>query len=319
MKAVGAVRLGGPDVLQVVDVPMPEIGRDEILIRVLAAAVNPTDALIRSGAPLVHARQPDDAPWVPGMDLAGVVERLGEDVGSRLSVGQHVVAIIAPHGVRGAYAQYVAAPAASVVAAPLATDPVAASTLLMNAMTARRALDVLELSPADTLLVTGAAGTLGGYVLELAKLDGLKVVADAGESDVELVRSLGADEVLSRGPGLIGKLRTIHPRGVAGVVDGAVLNESVIPALAPDGRLATVRDWSGPDDRRVDVRKVRVREHLSDTDGLAGLVRLVEEGALSLRVARVFPANEAASAHRVMEAGGVRGRLVLDMSALATL
>jgi NADPH:quinone reductase len=316
MKAVGVRRFGGPEALEVLDVPTPEAGPGQVRIRVLAAAVNPADTLIRSGATQIRARQPPSGPYVPGMDASGVIDQIGDGLDHRLAVGQRVVALVMPRGTNGAYASRVIVPAESVVSAPVGVDVGAASTLLMNAMTARASLEAAGLTRGDTVLVTGAAGVLGGYVVELAKRDGLHVIADAQPSDATLVRSLGADVVLERGADLGVRVRRLVPQGVAGVIDGALLHQRVIPALAPDGRLVILRSWTGPGDQQVDIRRVQVGGATRRTDDLARLVRLVEEGSLTLRVARVFPAVNAAQAHRRLEAGGLRGRLVLDLGDL---
>lgn len=201
MKVVGVRVFGGPERLEVLELPDPQAGPGEVQIRVHAAAVNPTDTLIRSGAPLVHSgdRQPAEPPYVPGMDAAGVVEQVGPDVGERLDVGQRVVALLVPYGSHGGYAEQVVVPAASVVPAPAGAEFPAAATLLMNAMTARLAVDELALSSGDTLAVSGAAGSVGGSAVQLGKLEGLHVIADARPSDVDLVCGFGADDVVERG------------------------------------------------------------------------------------------------------------------------
>jgi NADPH:quinone reductase-like Zn-dependent oxidoreductase len=124
-----------------------------------------------------------------------------------------------PHG--GAYAEEIVVPAASVVRAPRGVDLAAASTLLMNALTARVALDALALTDGQTVAVTGAAGALGGYLIQLARADGLRVVADAAPADEGLVRSLGADMVVARGDGIAAAIRAVVPSGVDGLFDGA--------------------------------------------------------------------------------------------------
>ncbi|WP_030186707.1 NADP-dependent oxidoreductase [Streptomyces sp. NRRL S-813] len=308
MKAVGVTKFGGPEALEVLELPEPQAGPGQVRIRVHAAAVNPTDTLVRSG------RVRGDGPWVPGMDAAGVIDRLGPDADDRLSVGQRVVTLVVPQASQGAYAQQVVVPAASVVPAPENTDFPAASTVLMNAMTARLALDELALSPGDTLAVTGAAGALGGYAIQLAKSGGLHVVADAKKSDVETVRSAGADEIVERGRDVAGRIRAAHPEGVRGAIDAAVLNELVLPAIADGGSLATVRFWNEPVERGIKVHPVYVPSRATDTEGLDRLARLVEKGVLTPRVAAVLPYTEAVEAHRRLEAGGVRGRIVLDFS-----
>lgn len=118
--------------------------------------------------------------------------------------------------------------------------------------------------------------------------------------------------MVERGPEVAARIRSLEPDGVPGVVDAALLNEKVLPALADGGRMATVREWDGVPGRDIEVHPIRARAAATDTATLESLVGLAEEGVLSLRVARVFPAEQAAEAHRLIEAGGVRGRLVLD-------
>jgi NADPH:quinone reductase-like Zn-dependent oxidoreductase len=301
---------GGPDAFEVLNLPEPQAGPDEVRIRVHAATVNPTDTLIRAG----KRELPGSPPYVPGMDAAGVIDQLGPGTGDRLAVGQRVVALVVPEGTRGAYAEQIVVPAASVVPAPAGADFAEASTLLMNAMTARLAVDALGLTSGDRIGVTGAAGAFGGYVVQLAHADGLIVLADAKAEDEELVRRLGATEVVERGADVAARFRKVAPEGVPGLADGAVLDERVVSAVADGGVVSTVRGWSGPAERGITVRPVFVRGAATDTGGLSKLVRQAEEGALTLRVARVFPADDAAAAHRQLEAGGVRGRLVLDFS-----
>ncbi|MEU7487785.1 NADP-dependent oxidoreductase [Streptomyces sp. NPDC042319] len=314
MRVIGVEEFGGPDALRVLDVPEPQPGPGEVRIRVHAVAVNPTDTLLRSGA---HAQRLTDRepPYVPGMDAAGVVDLLGPDTGDRLAVGQRVVALVVPTGPRGGtYADKIVVPAASVVPAPEGTDFAAAATLLMNALTARLALDELALSPGDTLAVTGAAGALGGYAIQLAKADGLRVIADAKPADEKLVRELGADEVVPRGDEVAQRIRKLVPDGVPGLVDGSLQGEKLFGAVADGGRLTVFRGWSGGAERGIEVRPVLVSDAATDTERLDRLRRQAEEGVLTLRVAEVFPAEQAADAHRLLEAGGVRGRPVIDFS-----
>jgi NADPH2:quinone reductase len=314
MKAIGVITFGGPEALQVVDLPEPHPGVGEVRIRVHAAAVNPTDTLFRAGAQ-ANRLSGRVGPYVPGMDAAGVIDELGPDIDKRLKVGDRVVALVIPSGPHGgAYAEQIIVPAASVVPAPAGVDFPAASTLLMNALTARLALNALALTSGQLLAVTGAAGAFGGYVLQLAKADGLKVIADASRSDQTLVRSLGADYVLDRGDTFAERVRSIAPDGVPGLADGAVLNNRVLPAIADGGALAVIRGWDGPTERHITIHKILVSSSATDINLLDALVRQVEDHTLTLRVADVLPADQAAEAHRRLEAGGVRGRLVLDFS-----
>ncbi|MGW5385329.1 NADP-dependent oxidoreductase [Nocardia sp. NPDC003963] len=314
MKAVGIHEFGGPDVLRVLDLPEPQAGPGEVRIRVHAAAVNPTDVLLRTGghASRMPGRRP---PFVPGMDAAGVIDQVGAGTGDRLAVGQRVVAMVlftAPSG--GAYAEHVVVPAASVVPAPAGVDFPAASTLLMNAMTARLALDALAVPRGGTVAVTGAAGAVGGYAVQLAKADGLTVVADAAAHDIDRVRGFGADHIVERGPDIAARIRRSVPGGVTGLVDGSMQTSETVPAVADGGTLAELRGWTGPAERGIRVIPVMVTDGITDTERLDALRRGAEDGILTLHVAEVLPADKAAEAHRLLEAGGLRGRLVLDFS-----
>jgi NADPH2:quinone reductase len=209
-------------------------------------------------------------------------------------------------------------PAASVVRAPRQLDFPAASALLMNALTARLGLDGMKLTPGQTLGVTGSAGALGGFVIQLAKADGLRVIADVSDrlSDRELVKQLGADELVARGPGFNERVRALVPDGVDGLFDTALLNGATVPAVANGGGLVTVRAWNEPVERGIRVFPVFVATALTDTAKLERLRDQADAGVLTPRVAKVLPASQAADAHRTLEKGGLRGRLVLDFTAL---
>lgn len=312
MRAVGVVEFGGPEALQVVELPEPHAGPGEVRIRVHAATVNPTDTYTRNGARAEWLRR-DPPPYIPGMDAAGVLDEIGEGVSTNLAVGDHVMAIVVPHGSHGAYAEHIVVPVESVARTPAGASDVEASTLPMNGLTARLALDVLSLKPGQTLAVTGAAGAFGGYTVQLAKADGLRVIADASETDEELVRSLGADVVVRRGDDVAGRIREVVPDGVDGLADGAVQNALVLPAVRDGGAIASVRPFEGETERGITATTVWVREYAREQAKLDRLRQLVEDGAVTLRVARTFPAEEAGEAHRLLEAGGVRGRLVIEL------
>ena len=309
MRAAGVREFGGPEALRIVDVPDEPLGPGEVRLRVAAATVNPTDTYSRSGA--YADRDPvKQPPWVPGMDVAGLVAEVGDGV-EHLAVGDEAMGIVLPSGAHGGYRENLVLPGDSVVRVPDGADLVAASTLPMNALTARLALDLLALRPGQVLAVTGAAGAFGGYVVQLAKADGLTVVADAAESDEDLVRGLGADVVVRRGNDVAARVWQHVPDGVDGLADGSVQDALVLPAVRDGGAVATVRGYRGDGQRGLRVHPTLVRRVARDRAALDRLRRQVEEGVLTLRVARTLPAEEAAEAHRLLERGGVRGRLVL--------
>jgi len=161
MKAIALTEFGGREVLKVVDLPEPHPGPGEVRIRVHAVAVNPADISFRAGrrADALADRPP---PYVPGWDVAGVVDKLGDGTDGRLSVGDAVIAYVIPTGPHGGtYAEEIVVPEASVVPAPREATFAEASTLLLNATTARLSLDALALPPGSTLAVIGAAGAVG--------------------------------------------------------------------------------------------------------------------------------------------------------------
>jgi NADPH:quinone reductase len=309
MRAVGINRFGGPEVLEVVELPVDEPGEGEVRVRVVAAAVNPTDTVLRAGS---RAEMYDgvERPLVPGMELAGVVDAVG--AGARWKVGDEVVAIVVPgpRG-RGAQAEEVVVPAGSVARLPAGASFAEGATLPMNGLTARIALDLLGLHPGETLAVTGAAGAVGGYAMELAKLEGLRVIGDASEEDRGLVGRLGADVVVPRGDDVASAIRDVCPDGVEGLVDAALLNQKIVAAVRDGGTIAAVRPFQGQTERGITARLVLAAEHATDSEALAELSRLAGAGKLTLRVARTFPPEGAAEAHRALEAGGVRGRNVI--------
>lgn len=311
MRAVGVVEFGGPDALQVVELPERHAGPGEVRIRVHAATVNPTDTYTRNGARAAQLEKLPP-PYVPGMDAAGVLDEIGEGVETDLEVGDRVMAIVVPFGSHGAYSESLVVPVGSVARAPAGSTHAEASTLPMNGLTARLALDMLGLDAGATVAVTGAAGAFGGYAVQLAVADGLHVIADASEQDDELVRSLGAHEVIRRGDDVAERVLGACPGGVDGLIDGAVQNELVVAAVRDGGGFATVRGYPGVAERGITFHQVWVRDYAENQAELDRLRVLAESGQVTLRVARTFSAEQASEAHRLLEAGGTRGRFVIE-------
>jgi NADPH:quinone reductase len=310
MRAVGLFTHGGPDVLKVVEVPEIHAGPGQVRIRVHAATVNPTDVGVRNGT-RAEQQKADPPPYVPGMEAAGIVDEVGTGVPDRLKVGDAVMAIVVPKGSHGAYREQIVLDARSVVRAPAGKTHPEAGSLPMNGLTARQSLDLLKLSPGQVIAVTGAAGAYGGYVVQLAKAEGLTVIADASEKDEKLVASLGADIVVRRGDDVVSRIREHFPQGVDGLADGAVLNERVIPAVRDGGAFASVRGFQGVPQRDIRFAATRVTNDAQEWEKLDRLRQQVEAGKITLRVAEIYPPEKAADAHRRLEAGGTRGRLVI--------
>jgi len=312
MRIVGVDEFGGPEALKVFEVPDRHAGPGEVRIRVHAAAVSPTDTFTRNGA-RAKQLQRDPPPYVPGMDAAGVLDEIGPGTVTDLQVGDHVMAIVVPTGSHGAYSEQLVVPAESVARTPKGTSDVEASTLPMNGLTARLALDLLDLKPGQTLAVTGAAGAFGGYTVQLAKADGLRVIADASPADEALVKQLGADVVVARGDDVAQRIREVVPEGVDGLADGSIQQAKVLPAVRDGGAVAAVRGFEGETERGITIHAVWVRNYHKEQAKLDRLRHQVEEGAVTLRVAGSFPAEQASETHRLLEAGGTRGRFVIEL------
>ena len=310
MRGIGLMDFGGPEVLQIVDLPEVHAGMGDLRIRVHAATVNPTDTGLRDGT-RAEAMRKNPPPYVPGMDIAGVIDEVGADTTTDLAVGDAVMAMVLPTASHGAYRESIVLASDSVVRAPAGATHVEAATLPMNALTARQSLDQLALQPGQTVAVTGAAGCYGGYVVQLAKADGLRVIADASGADEQLVRDLGADLVVPRGDDIAAQIREVAPDGVDGLADGAVQNELGVGAIRDGGAFASVRGWGGNGERGIVFHMTMVRTYDHRADLLDRLRQQVEDGLVTLRVAATYTPEQAAEAHRRLEAGGTRGRCVI--------
>ena len=309
MRVVGVDEFGGPEMLRIFDVPERHAGPGEVRLAVRAATVNPTDTIHRSGGRAEMLRR-DPPPYVPGMDVAGVIDEVGDGV-SHLHVGDDAMAIVVPTASHGGYSESLVLPARSVTRMPSGVSYAEASTLPMNGLTARYALDLLALPAGSTLAVTGAAGAFGGYMVQLGVAAGLRVIADASDADHDLVAALGAHHVVARGDDVAQRIRDIVPDGVDGLADGSVQCGLLLGAIRDGGAMATVRGWDGPSERNIRVHPVWVREYAQELERLDDLRQLVDDHQLTLRIAQTFDAADAADAHRRLEAGGTRGRFVI--------
>ncbi|GAA2225260.1 NADP-dependent oxidoreductase [Streptomyces indiaensis] len=294
MRAVVVNSFGGPEAVEVVETAVPEPGAREVRIKVAAASLNPVDAGVRSGV-FGGAGKRIGLGW----DVAGTVDAVG--VASSWRVGDEVVAL--DYGMvkpLGTHAEYVVVDTDAAALAPATVDAVRAATLPLNALTAVQALDRLELAPGQSLLVTGAAGAVGGYAVQLAAHRGIAVTGLARAGDEAFVRSLGAERFVSG---------AVTDGGFDAVLDAAVLGEPALAGVRDGGRYIGVIPQAEP----ASVRGVRTGAVEVSADGarLAELVRLVDEGVLTTRVAETFALEDAAKAHARLDGGGVRGRLVL--------
>lgn len=296
MSAAVVSEFGGPEKVALTEVPVPRPAAGQLRVKVTAAGLNPVDGAVRAGI-FGGAGQRLGLGW----DVSGEIDEIGAGVTGR-RVGERVVGLqygtVKP---LGTHAQYAVLDASAVASAPTAVDAVAAAGLPLAGLTAARAVDLLELAPGSSVLITGAAGVVGGLAVQLAVRAGLVVTALAGAEDEEFVRSLGATGFVPRGTAPAGP--------VDGVLDAAVLGEAALASVRDGGVYVGLIPHHAP----AAERGVRVVEQEVAADGahLARLVALVDEGVLTLRVADTFPLAEVARAHAHLETPGVRGRVVL--------
>lgn len=314
VRAVGLFVFGGPNVLRIVDIPAPSPAPYDVIVSVRAATVNPSDTLLRLG------RQADlmrgTLPYVPGLEFAGVVQGFGTEgvQDGRLRIGDRVMGIVDPRRPNGgAQSELVAVPAASVVGIPGSTGFAEAATIPMNGLTAMLAVEALGLCDGATVLITGGAGAVGGYAISLAKRAGLSVVADGKMEDADTLRHLGADHVVRRGESMESDIRRLFRAGVDGLIDGALLGPTADRVIRNGGTVVALRRGAKRDEPRLQCRTVSVTDHVEDTARLQRLARLTASGVLKIRVAKRLPMSHVADAHRMLERGGIRGRIVLEL------
>ena len=211
----------------------------------------------------------------------------------------------------GAHAQYICVPAASVVPVPDGFALVEAATVPMNGLTSKMVLETLNLPAGSSVLVTGSAGAVGGYVIALSKRAGLHVLADAKDEDRDLILQLGADEVVPRGQAMHAAVRARFPRGVDGLVDGALLGNSAAPLVRDGGTTVALRKSNVITDPRLRNTHVGVLNEATNTEALRWVAQQLSDSILRPRVAVRMPFTQAAEAHALLERGGLRGRVVL--------
>ena len=297
VKAARFSRFGGPEVLEIVDLPDPHPGPGQVRIAVRAAGVNPSDWKKRQGL------MDGELPQTMGYEAAGVVDELGEGVAD-VAAGDRVFGFSA----EGA-AQAELAVLSDYAPIPPSLNFAGAAALPAAVETATRALDQLGARSGSTLLINGASGSVGSAAVQLAVARGARVIGTASPANHDYLRSLGAEPV-AYGEGLAGRVRALAPDGVDAALD--VAGSGVLPELIElaDGSeyVVTIADFAG-------ARELGVRFSSGDAGravhALAEIGELVESGRFSLPVAQTFPLAEVAQAHRVGEDGHVRGKLVL--------
>ncbi|MER7177179.1 NADP-dependent oxidoreductase [Streptomyces mesophilus] len=300
MKAIVFDRFGGPEVLREADAEIPQPGPGQVRVRVKAAGVNALDGKIRSG--MLEAVFPTSLPAVPGGELAGVVEALGEGVRD-VRIGDEVLG----WSDTGAYAEYALATTVAPKPADLTWQDAAA--LPVATETAERVLNLLDVAAGETVLLHGASGAVGTVAIQLAAARGARVIATAGPANQDYLTSLGATAT-TYGEGLVERVRALAPDGVDAVFDLAgkgALADSITLRGGTD-RIVTIADFGAPE---LGVTFSQGPQERS-TERLAALAQDAAAGKLVTTV-RAYPLAEAAEAQQASDAGHVRGKLVLTV------
>ena len=315
MQAMVITAFGGPEVFAAAELPRPRPGPGELLVRVLAASVNPVDYKIRQAGAWAQVRPPA----VIGYDAAGVVEEVGPGV-KDFAPGAKVFYTPRIIGRAGTYAQYHVVDADIVVEKPEDLTFLEAASLPLAGGTAWDAVVRLAaVRPGETVLVHAGAGGVGSLAVQLARLAGARVLATARGSNADLVRALGADVVIdyrSEDPAKAA-LRETRGRGVEVAIDtvGGDTLARTIAAMRPYGRMVTVVSSTG-DLSAALIRNLTVHFEFLERarSKMEALRTLAERGRLRPVIDSVLPLAAAADAHRRIEAGGMRGKLVLQVA-----
>jgi NADPH:quinone reductase-like Zn-dependent oxidoreductase len=306
MRAVFQEAFGGPEVLQVGELPDPPVGPDVVLVRVRAAGVNPVDYLVREGYP--QGLFPWAFPLIPGWDVAGVVEQVGPAV-PEFSPGDEVIGYARKDHVQfGTYAELVAVTPRHLARKPASVGFEQAAGLPLAGLTAYQALGLVGAGAGDVVLVHAAAGGVGSFAVQLAAVRGARVIGTASEANHDYLRSLGAEPV-TYGDGLVERVRTLAPEGVDVAVDlvGGPTLEASRALVKEASRIVSVVD---PTVLELGGRFWYVRP---DSAMLGTLSDLVDDGRLRIEVARTFPLEQAAQAQQLVAERHVRGKVVLTV------
>ncbi|WP_432841052.1 NADP-dependent oxidoreductase [Dactylosporangium sp. CA-092794] len=315
MKAVRFHEYGDPDVLRYEDVAQPVPGPGQVRIRVAATSFNGVDGNIRGG--FMQGPIPVRLPHTPGIDVAGTVDAVGENVAG-VAAGDTVVGFL-PMAADGAAAEYVLAPAEILAAAPTSIPLADAAALPLVGLTAWQALfDHAQLTAGQRILINGAGGAVGGYAVQLAKNAGAYVIATGSPRSGEQVKAAGADEVIDHTTTAV---NTAVTEPVDVVLNLAPIDPAQLAALLtlirPGGVLVNTTVWMpAPSDEERGVRGIDLFVR-SDAGQLSRLVTLADSGQLRVDVAERVPLNELATVHARAAMGALSGKVVIVVEALS--
>jgi NADPH:quinone reductase-like Zn-dependent oxidoreductase len=309
MRAIRQDRVGGPEVMELVEVDRPKPIPTEVLVRVHAAGVNPVDWKTRASGGMGIL----ELPFTVGWDVSGVVEELGGAT-SLFAVGDEVLGMPWFPRPANAYAEYVTAPARQFVRKPAKLSHAEAAGLPLAGLTAWQALvDVANIQPGQRVLVTAAAGGVGHLAVQIAKARGAYVLGTARTAKHEFLRSLGVDEPIDYTSVDVGA--TVRDVDVVLDLIGGANSVALVPSTAEGGLIIPVPGSGAELAAAAEARGVRTSPILVEPDhaGLLALVDLIEADRLKVVVEQTFPLADAGKAHEVGETGRVVGKLVLTV------
>ncbi|QKW21343.1 NADP-dependent oxidoreductase [Kitasatospora sp. NA04385] len=307
MRAISQDALGGPEVLRVVERPRPEPGPSEVLVRVRAAGLNPTDWKHRQSG-LFLGRPP----FVLGWDAAGTVEAVGLGV-TLFAPGDEVFGMLPyPHGA-GSHAEYVVGPARAFARRPASVEPVQAGALPLAALTAWQALvDTAQVRAGDRVLVHAAAGGVGHLAVQIAKARGAYVIGTASAGKHDFLRRIGVDEPVDYRA--VDFAETVRDVDVVLDAIGGDYQLRSLRTLRRGGLLVSILPFPveglAEEAARLGVRTAMMLVE-ADHAGMTAIAELAERGLLRAEIAGTFPLADAAEAHRAGDGGRVAGKLVL--------
>ncbi len=303
MKAIEIADYGGPEVLKLVEVPIPEPGEGKVLIKVHAAGVNPADWKMRAG--YMKQYRPVPMPWRPGLEAAGVVEAVGAGV-TRFRKGEAVYG-----AVQGSYAEYAVAPANDLQPKPERLSFEEAATITVGALTAWGALfDAANLQAGQRVLVHGAAGGVGLYAVQLARWKGAQVFGTVSTKNLELARNLGAEAIDYSAEPFEQK---VHDVDVVVDTVGGELPQRSLQVLKRGGTLVTVTGRLAEDFGKAQGVK-GMRTGRTAIERLKEINQLIEQGRVEPVIYTVFPLAEARKAQELSQTGHGGGRIVLQIN-----
>jgi NADPH:quinone reductase-like Zn-dependent oxidoreductase len=303
MEAAAFASFGGPEVMRVMEFPEPQAGPGQVRVQVKAAGVQHFDCAVRKG--LSPSGVAVNFPQIPGNEFAGVIDQIGEGV-TGFAKGDEVLGF----NILNCYAEYVVVNASQIVHKPKTMLWAEAGGLSGNGQGAYAALKAIGVTPGDTILIHGAAGTLGSIAVQLAKEWGAgTVIGTASEYNHDYLRSLGAIPV-TYGQGLVERVRAIAPNGVDAAFDtaGAEAVRASVELVKDRSRICT---FAAPElNAELGLATVRAERTAAR---LAELVELHTKGKLRLLIRQTFPLERADEAHRLIETRRGRGKIVLTL------